>query len=49
MNAIGVALYILDMLQVNKDDGKIISVLVVVHYIIHVFILDDFGISMLLE
>ena len=38
MNAIGVALYILYLLQVNEVDGKMISVPVVVYYIMRVFL-----------
>ena len=46
MNVIGVALYILYLLQVNEDNGKMTSFLVAMCYIMRMFILDDLDISM---
>ena len=46
LNALLIALYLLDVLQVEEDGKKMTSVLVATYYFLCVFLLDDLESSM---
>ena len=45
LNAFRIALFKLDVLQIEEDDKKLTSVLVATHHFLHVFVLDDLEIQ----